>query len=294
MDLQRANHLVGPSVAWMLVGAHLRRLREARGVSRERAGAVIQASHAKISRIELGRARIRPPDVECLLALYGVPGGMERQMLLTLAGEADGSRWWKPYRDVVPPWFEAYLDLEPFALHIRSYDVDYMPGLLQTADYCRAVMRQGHPHASEYEIQRRVALRMLRQQVFRRPEPPWLWAVIDEAALHKGFGGAATMRAQLRHVIDIASRRAGRITVQVLPSGAAGNSAAAGPLTMLRLPGWELPDVVYRERLTGADYPARPDDIVRYWHLLNAIAVKALSPQDSIDRLREASGGLGA
>ncbi|MFI0487015.1 helix-turn-helix domain-containing protein [Actinomadura sp. 9N215] len=286
VDYRLTNPRPGPTVTSMLVGARLRRLRETRGISRAAAGAVIGVSQAKLGRLELGRTAIDLDDLTKLLTLYEVDG-FELQTLLALAGQGDTPAWWQAYREVVPPWFEAYLNLEPLAIRIRSYDVDYIPGLLQTPDYARAVIRHGHPDADDRAIECRVRMRLHRQQILHRSTPPQVWVVIDETALRAGFGGRETMRAQLRHLIEIAiSRR--HVTVQVLPFTRGGHSAAGEPLALLRLPEPTLPDVVYLERLTGAEYPARRSDVLHYQQLLDHLVVQAHSPPVSIDMLRDA------
>ena len=199
LDHQQA----GPTALRMLVGSELRRLREASGVTAKDAGYAIRGSHSKISRLELGRTSFKLRDVTDLLTLYGVHEDAERDALLTLARQANVPGWWHPYGDVVPGWFEDYLGLEQAARVIRSYEVQFIPGLLQTEDYARAVI--GLRYQKETEIERRVGLRMQRQQLFERPDPPHVWAVIDEAALRRPNGSAATMRAQLRHLIDVAA-----------------------------------------------------------------------------------------
>src|SRR5262245_12405112 len=152
----------------MLLGAHLRRLREAQGVSREDAGWEIRSSESKISRMELGRVSFKERDVADLLSLYGVDDEEERSRLLTLAREANTPGWWHRFGDVLPNWFQSYLGLEAAATLIRTYEVQFVPGLLQTKDYASAVVRLGHGNAEE--IGRRVDLRMARQQVLTRPD----------------------------------------------------------------------------------------------------------------------------
>src|SRR6202035_1799344 len=111
-----------------------------------------------------------------------------------LAGQAGGVGWGHDYADVTPTWFEPYVGLEEAAASIRSYEIQFVPGLLQTADYARAVAMLGYPTRSEAEIERRVSLRMARQAVLARATPTRLWAVLDEAALRRPIGGADVMR----------------------------------------------------------------------------------------------------
>jgi len=151
------------------LGGYLRRLREARGVTREAAGATLSASSSKISRLELGRVASKERDVANLLTLYGITNAEERETLLTLARQANAPDWWQEYGDVLPGWFETYLGLEHAASVIRTYEPQLVPGLLQTEDYARAIMPLRHLHVSRDEIERRVALRMTRQAFLSQP-----------------------------------------------------------------------------------------------------------------------------
>jgi transcriptional regulator with XRE-family HTH domain len=260
----------------MLLGVQLRRLREAARVSREEAGYAIRASESKISRLELGRIGVKPRDVADLLTLYGVGDISERAVLLAVVEQANAPGWWLPYKDVLPGWFEPYLGLEQAASLIRTYEVQFVPGLLQTEDYARAVIRMGHEEASQPEIERRVQLRMRRRGLLRASGGPRLWAVLDEAALRRPFGSAAIMRAQVEHLIEMAGLP--HVTLQVMPFSAGGHAAAGGPITVLRLPGEELPDVVYLEQLTTALYLDKPIDTEYYWHVMNQLGVEADAP----------------
>ncbi|HUY49889.1 MAG TPA: Scr1 family TA system antitoxin-like transcriptional regulator [Streptosporangiaceae bacterium] len=161
----------GPAVLRILVGAYLRLRREEQGISREDAGYRIRGSGSKISRMELGRVGLKERDVADLLTLYGVSDEAEIDTVLTLAKRASAPGWWRAFGDVVPGWFEPYLGLEQGASVIRSYETHCIPGLLQTEDYARAVIRLGHGAAPEEEIDQRVSLRMRRQEILTRPEP---------------------------------------------------------------------------------------------------------------------------
>lgn len=280
----RGRELAGPTVLRMLVGAQLRRHREAAGISTEAAGYEIRGSHSKISRMELGRVGFKERDVADLLTLYGVTDPGVREPLLALAEHANQPGWWQRYGDVVPGWFEPYLGLEQGAVLIRQYEVQAIPELLQTEKYARALLRARHPESPQEEIDKLVELRMERRRVFARPDPLKLWAVIDEAALRRAVGGLGTMRGQLRHLIEMAKRP--NVTVQVLPFSAGGHAAEGGPVTLLRFAEPELPDVVYLEQLTGALYPDRPSEIARYQDVLNRLGVQAEPPTRTPDVLR--------
>jgi transcriptional regulator with XRE-family HTH domain len=273
----------GPAVLRMLVGAHLRRLREDQGISREDAGYRIRASGSKISRMELGRVALKDRDVADLLALYRVSDEADTSTVLDLAKRASVPGWWRAYGESVPAWFEPYLGLEQGASMIRSYEIQCIPGLLQTESYARAVIQLGHRAAPETETEARVRLRMRRQAILTRPEPATLWAIIDEGALRRPVGGPATMRAQIQYLIDSVDRR--NITIQLLPFSATAHASTAGPIAILRFPEWNLPDVVYLEQLTGAVYPDRPGDIERHWDAMNRLVTEADPPAATVEAL---------
>ncbi|MEV4671667.1 MULTISPECIES: helix-turn-helix domain-containing protein [Actinomadura] len=275
----------GPTVLRMVVGAQLRRFREAAGISTEDAGYEIRGSHSKISRMELGRVGFKERDIADLLTLYGVTDPGVRDTLLELAAHASTPGWWHAYGDVVPGWYEPYLGLEQGALVARVYEVQDVPELLQTPGYARALLAARHPDASKEEVERRVELRMARRRVFERPDPLKLWAVLDEAVLRRVVGGPRTMRAQIEHLIAMAERP--NITVQILPFTTGGHAAESGPVTLLRFAEPELPDVVYLEQLTGALYPDRAADIARYRDVLDRIGVQAEPPSRTPQILRD-------
>jgi hypothetical protein len=269
----------------MLLGAHLRRLREARGVSREDAGWEIRSSESKISRLELGRVSFKERDVEDLLKLYGVEDGEERDRLLTLAREANTPGWWHRFGDVLPSWFQSYLGLEAACQLIRSYEVQFVPGLLQTADYARAVVLLGHRRAPTDEIDRRVALRMERQKLLTRTDPPQVWAVVDEAALRRPMGSPEVMRQQLAALVE--ATKLPNVRLQVIPFHAGGHAAAGGAFTILRFPDQDLPDVVYIEQMTSALYLDKRDDIDFYAAAMERLCIEADPPTHTASILEE-------
>jgi transcriptional regulator with XRE-family HTH domain len=274
----------GPTALRILLGAHLRRLREAQGVTREDAGWEIRASESKISRMELGRVSFKERDVDDLLTLYGVLDTEERERLLTLARQANTPGWWHRYGDVLPGWFQSYLGLEAAASLIRTYEVQFVPGLLQTADYARAVVLLGHGRASADEVDRRVDLRMRRQQILDRPESVQLWAVVDEAVLRRPVGSRAAMRGQLQALIDATQRNS--VHLQILPFEAGGHSAAGGAFSILRFPDQELPDIVYVEQLSSALYFDKRDDVELYVDAMERLCVEADQPERTAETLR--------
>ncbi|MFI1196248.1 helix-turn-helix domain-containing protein [Micromonospora sp. NPDC020750] len=278
----------GPTVLRMLLGAQLRRLREAVGVTREGAGWEIRASESKISRMELGRVGFKERDVADLLSLYGVTDSEEREALLKLARDANSPGWWHRYGDVLPSWFQSYLGLEAAAALIRSYEVQFVPGLLQTPEYARAVVLLGHRSAGADEIDRRVGLRMQRQELLRRPQPPQLWAVVDEAALRRPIGGPEVMRGQFAALIE--ATRSPHVRLQIIPFDAGGHAAAGGAFTILRFGDQDLPDIVYIEQLTSAIYLDKREDLDYYAAAMERLCVEAEPPErtpELLARLRD-------
>jgi transcriptional regulator with XRE-family HTH domain len=264
----------GPTAARLLVGAQLRRLREAANLTCEEVARAIHGSGSKVSRLETGRTGFKPADLAVLLSLYGVSED-ESATLLALARQANMPGWWHYFGDAVPGWFAPYLGLEGAASVIRTHEIQFVPGLLQTRDYARAVIAQGYDDPSADQVERRVAMRMRRQDLLRRENPPRLWAVIDEAALRRPIGGRAVMREQLRHLIWLS--RLPHVSVQILPFSA-GLVAAAGAMTMLRFPEGELPDVVYLEQFAGARYLDKQGETEAYVHVLNQLGTAARPP----------------
>jgi transcriptional regulator with XRE-family HTH domain len=269
----------GPTVLRMLLGIQLRRLREASNITPEAAGYEIRASRSKISRVEHGRVGFKERDVSDLLTLYGVTDEQERSRMLALARQANNQGWWAKYDDIMPDWFESYVGLEQATSLIRTYELQFVPGLFQTADYARAVTVLGHRSASASEIERRVNLRLQRQQLLTVDDSPRIWAVIDESALRRPVGGRDVMRAQLRHLTQVAELP--RVTLQVMPFSQGGHPAAGGSFTILRFAESDLPDIVYIEQLTGALYLDRRDEADNYMEVMNRLSAEAETPADS-------------
>ena len=274
----------GPTALRIQLGSELRRLRKTRGLTREKAGWEIRASESKISRMELGRVPFKERDVADLLTLYRVDD-RDRLRLLDLARRANAPAWWHRFGDLIPPWFLSYLGLEEAASLIRTYEVHFVPGLLQTPDYTRAVLRLGHTHAPEAEIDRRIELRGLRQEVLRRPAPPHLWAVIDEAVLRRPVGSEDVMRRQVEALIE--ASRLPHVRLQIIPFRAGGVASDGRPFAILRFAEEALPDVVYVEQLTSAMYLDKPTDVDFYALAMDQACVKAEPPDRTADLLTE-------
>jgi transcriptional regulator with XRE-family HTH domain len=280
----------GPTVQRMLVGARLRRLRTELGLSREEAAQAIRASEWKIHRLENGQVGFKDRDIIDLLARYQVSDPAEVADFLTLTREANTPGWWQHYGDVLPSWFRTYVDLEQAAALIRTYEGQFVPGLLQTDDYMRAVVRGAHLEDSGEEVGRRVRLRMARQILLTRQDPPRLWAVVDEAALRRPVGGSEVMRGQLERLIE--ATKLPNVTLQILPFDSGAHPAMVGSFSVLRFPDEELPDVVYLEHLTSALYLNKPDEVDQYLHVMESICVRAAAPDQTVELLDQILGEL--
>jgi Domain of unknown function (DUF5753)/Helix-turn-helix domain len=271
---------VGPTVPRMILGQHLRRLREAAGVTPDRAGYEIRASRSKISRMENGHVGFKERDVADLLTLYGVTTEQTRATLVSLTQQANTPGWWSRYGDILADWFEDYLGLEAAASVIRTFELQFVHGLFQTEDYARAVTLLGHASAPKEDVDRRVNLRLNRQRLLTRPKPPQVWSVLDEGALRRPVGGRAVMRGQLSHLVEMATLP--NVTIQVMPFSRGGHAAAGGSFTTLRFDDPDVPDVVYIEQLTSAIYLDSRDDVDHYLEVANRLGAEALTPQQTV------------
>ncbi len=267
---------VDATVLRMLLGTHLRRFREAAGITPEQASREIRGSRSKISRLETGRVGLKSRDVNDLLTLYGVTDGRLRSRFLALVEQSNTPDWWTKYSDILPDWFETYLGLESAASTIRSFEIQFVHGLLQTEDYARAVTRLGRATASAAEIERRVGLVLSRQSLLTRPEPPRIWSIMDEAVLRRPVGGPAVMHSQLKHLLEMAGLP--HVTLQVVPFARGGHAGAGGSFSVLRFEERDLPDLVYIEQLTGAIYLNQRADVERYLEVVDQLSGEALTP----------------
>ncbi len=272
----------GPTALRILLGSQLRRLREGRGISREDAGHLIRGSESKISRMELGRVGFKERDVADLLTFYGVEDEEARMPVMDLVLRANEPGWWHRFNDLLPSWFQAYVGLEEAASRIRTYEVQFVPGLLQTKEYARAVITAGAAGLGAHEIARRVDLRMERQRVLDG-DGPFFWAVIDEAALRRPIGGADVMRAQVEHLLEL--MRQPNITIQVMPFSFGGHSAEGGAFSVLRFQDSELPDVVYVEQLASALYLDKREDVDRYSEVMERLCAVSTTPDETVEIL---------
>jgi DNA-binding XRE family transcriptional regulator len=273
----------GPTVQRMLVGARLRRLRTELGLSRDEAAQAIRASEWKIHRLENGQVGFKDRDIIDLLGLYEVNDPAEVADFLTLAREANTPGWWQHYGDVLPSWFRTYVDLEQAATLIRTYEGQFVPGLLQTDDYMRAVVRGAHLEESGEEVGRRVRLRLARQMLLTRQGPPRLWAVVDEAALRRPVGGREVMRGQLERLIE--ATKLPNVTLQILPFAVGAHAAMGSAFSILRFADREIPDIVYLEHLTNAVYLDRRNEVERYLDAMELLCVDSEPPARTVELL---------
>ncbi|OEV04271.1 helix-turn-helix domain-containing protein [Streptomyces oceani] len=280
-----ADARTAPTVGQIVLGLRLRDLRDRAGVSFDEAAKALSVNQTTIRRMEKAEVGLKPVYVEKLLQVYGVPES-ETASFMTLVEEALNPGWWHRFRDVLPSWFSLYVSLEESASIIRAYEPHCVPGLLQTEDYTRALLRVGFPNASREELDRRVALRMERQALLSRTAPPRLWVVMEETVLRRPVGGPDVMRAQLDRLAEAA--RAPNITLQILPFSAGPHPGMFGPFQLFRFDIPELPDIVYSESLTGAAYHDERVDTVAYLEALDRMGAQA-APLGDTERIL---GGL--
>ncbi|MZF84665.1 helix-turn-helix transcriptional regulator [Streptomyces sp. SID5643] len=276
-----------PTLLKMLVGVQLAGFREDAGLAQDQAARAVGFSAAKLSRIESGKGR-RPPtenDVRALLELYGTDD-YEVSVLLKLLQRAGEPGWWQRYdKRLMPEWFDRLVGLQEAAATIRTFEIQYVPGLLQTPAYTRAVVERGLPNAPASEVERRVELRRHRARLLLRTDAPQLWAIIDESVLLRVLGSTDVMREQLAHLVEMAGRS--NVTLQIVPLSVTNASAPAIPITYLRFGGLDLPDVVYLEHIKSANFLEDRDETEEYRIALDRLADEALKPRDSLELLRQ-------
>ncbi|MGW1035846.1 helix-turn-helix domain-containing protein [Streptomyces antibioticus] len=276
-----------PTLLKMLVGVQLAGMREDASLAQEQAARMLGFSPAKLSRIEAGKGR-RPPteaDVRALLTLYEADSH-EASVLLRLLRQAGEPGWWQRYdKRLMPEWFDRLVGLQEAATAIRTFEMQYVPGLLQTPAYARAVVERGLPSAPGREVERRVELRTRRTELLHRPDAPQVWAILDESVLLRVLGSRDVMREQLGRLIELA--RLPHVTVQIVPLDVTHASAPAIPVTYLRFGGADLPDVVYLEQIRSATFLEDRDETEEYRVALDRLADAALQPRESLALLEE-------
>src|SRR5580658_4977639 len=286
---RRSNPDQNPTLRARRLAAELQRRREATGMSREQVSRQLEWSTSTVFRIETGRNRPQPGNVRALLELYGVTGP-ERDGLIQLTRDARKPGWWHSFRDVLPNPYEVYIGLEAGAASIRNFEPLLVPGLLQTEAYTRELSRNGPLELDRDEVERRVEVRMARQRILARDDRPRLWAVIDEAVIHRQVGGPAVMREQLQHLIATADQ--GKTTIQVVPYRAGAHAGTAGPFVILDYAEVTDPAVVYVETLAGDIYLEERSDVDRYTLAFDRLVAAALHPDESVQWIEQVADSL--
>lgn len=280
-----------PTVGQVVLGKRLQELREAAGLGREEAARVLRVAPATVRRMEMAEVALKIPYVQVLLSAYGVCAE-EAATFVALAEEANQPGWWQRFHDVLPDWFSLYVSLESAARIIRSYEPHFVPGLLQTEDYARAVLEAGTVgHAGSEAIERHVTLRMTRQRLLDRENPPHLWVIMDETVLRRPVSDRPeVMRDQVDKLLDYAGRD--RVTLQLAEFGAGPHPGTYGPFTLFRFAEPELPDMAFTEYLTGALYLDSRREVSAHLEVLDHMTVRAASARRTERLLREYRAGL--
>ncbi|MET9494473.1 helix-turn-helix transcriptional regulator [Streptomyces sp. NPDC006552] len=266
-----------PTVLRMILGRRLQDMRLGAGASLEDAARALRVKTLTIRPLEKAEVALKPLYVEKLLETYGADR-REIDEFVDLAEQANQPGWWHSYRDAVPSWFTAYVSLETGAKTLRTYEPQYITGLLQTPAYARAVLRGGLPHGSEEELTRRVELRLHRQNLLRREDAPTLWVVMEEAVLHRQVGSAEVMRDQIDHLLEVTELA--HISVDIVPFSAGAHIGACAPFTYFRFEEPELPDIVYSELLSASVYLDQRADVVAHLEAHSRMALMT-SSEDS-------------
>lgn len=275
-----------PTVGQVVLGRRLQELREAARLKREEAARVLRVAPATVRRMETAEVALKIPYIQVLLETYGVPDD-EAAAFVALAEEANRPGWWQRFHDVLPDWFSLYVSLEGAAGIIRSYEPHFVPGLLQTEDYARAVMEAGTVGQTGPEtIDRHVSLRMARQRLLDRPEPPHLWVIMDETVLRRPVSiRGKVMREQLDKLLEFAERD--RVTLQIAEFKDGPHPGTYAPFTLFRFGEPELPDMVFTEYLTGALYLDSRKEVSAHLEVLDHMTARAASAQRTKKILRE-------
>ncbi|WP_228993596.1 DUF5753 domain-containing protein [Streptomyces sp. DH8] len=275
-----------PTVLRMILGRRLRDRRLGAGASLEDAARALRVKTLTIRRLEKAEVALKPLYVEKLLETYGA-GRREVEEFVELAEQANKPGWWHSYRDAVPDWFTAYVSLESGAKTLRTYEPQYVTGLLQTPDYARAVLRGGLPNGDEEELARRVELRLRRQVLLEREDAPTLWVVMEEAVLHRPVGGPDMMHEQVERLLEVSELP--HVSIDIVPFSAGAHSGACAPFTYFRFEEPELPDIVYSELLSAGVYLDQREDVVSHLEAHTRMALTTSSEDSTalLNRMRK-------
>ncbi|MCX5530256.1 helix-turn-helix domain-containing protein [Streptomyces sp. NBC_00006] len=280
-----------PTVGQVVLGRRLRDLREARGLKREEAARPLRVASATIRRMETAEVALKIPYVQMLLELYEVPE-REIEAFVALAEDANLPGWWQRFHDVLPDWFSLYVSLEGAASMIRAYEPHFVPGLLQTEAYARAVFDAGTVGRSRpEEVDRHIDLRMARQSLLDREDSPHLWVVMDETVLRRPPGGPEVLRGQLDRLIEVTRRP--NVTLQIAEFASGPHPGTFGPFTLFRFPVRELPDMVYSEYVTGALYLDARDEVGMHLEVLDHLVAQAAGAERTVEILERERAALG-
>ncbi|GGZ16984.1 helix-turn-helix domain-containing protein [Streptomyces poonensis] len=279
-----------PTVRQKRLGAELRRLREAAGLSGEQAAEILECSKGKISRIETGMSGIRAAELKALLQAYDVDDSELVEALTEMAREGRRRNWWNQYESVLPPGFADLAELEAKALSLHSWETVLVPGLLQTPDYMRVLFRRGRIEPPEDEVEAHVRGRMHRQHVMHGGDAtPDLWFVLYEAVLHARFGGLGVMREQLLHLTRMAQHD--HVTLQVLPYTTDSHRGVNGPFGIVGMPDTGM-DVVRAETALSSLYVQDHAQVAAYKLMFDQLRAVALGPGPSLKLIRDVAEGL--
>lgn len=277
-----------PTVRRRRLRIELRRLRQEAGLTGEQVASRLGWSAAKISRLENGTGYVQPVDVAALCDLYAAPDDLT-ELLKRFAAESKKRDWWQSseYRKAIPPWFGVYVGLEGTSSYLRTYEAEYVPGLLQTEGYIREVYRASRDKRSPEEIDQQVAVRAARQQILTRSEePPEFWAILGETVLRRQVGPPGVMRAQLDHIVEMSGLP--NITIQVLPFSVGVHPGMNGPFIILSFPEENDADIVYLENMVGSLYVEDSTDVRRYAGAFDHLRASAMDPDASRKMISDA------
>ena len=277
---------LSPTIRQRELGMRLREFRTAKGLTVEDVARELLCSPTKISRAETGARRATLRDVRDLCQIYGIDSETSAE-LMELAREARQPGWWTKYDDLK---ISTYIGMEQAATSITAFGMYYVPGLLQTEDYARAMIKGIAPKIEEDVIGQRVEARMMRQKRLGEPKPPKYRVLLDEAVLHRHVGSPAVMKDQLDKILSFV--REEKAAVQVIPYEIGAYGAVDSNFVYLEFAGTKLPDLVFVEGLVSQLYLERPDELERYREALDYLRDEALNPRDSAKKIEEIRNGF--
>jgi transcriptional regulator with XRE-family HTH domain len=274
-----------PTVGQVVLGRRLLDLRERAGLKREEAARILRVAPATVRRMEMAEVSLKIPYLQLLLKSYGI-SDEEAEAFVRLAEDANKPGWWQRFHDILPDWFSMHVSLEGAAALLRSYEPHFVPGLLQTEDYARGVLKAGAIAQTRPEdIERHVALRMRRQDLLTRADSPRIWAVMDETVLRRTIGGPEVMRAQIDKLLQ--ATKLPNVTLQVIPFSSGPHPGTYGPFVLFRFAMPELPDMVYSEYLTGAVYLDARSEVATHLEVMDRMAAQAATAHRTKEILRD-------